>query len=185
FWQQAVVTATLCNELARTIATNKRPDVGLAYLCGLLHNFGYLILGHVFPPQFELVNRYIEANPHIGRHQLEMYLLGITREQCAAALLKQWGMPAELIIATRYQHHEHLNMSNDDANLKYAQLLYVATRLLRQRGFGDGPNQAIDANVWQALGLDEVLAQSITDETLNRLEDLNVQVSVLNQATSR
>src|SRR5690606_11120538 len=105
YWQQSVVTASLCAELVRQIPTRLRPNQGLAYLCGLLHNFGYLVLGHVFPPQFTLVNRHIEANPHVNRMYVERHLLGLTREQISACLLQQWRMPDELIAAVRQQHN--------------------------------------------------------------------------------
>src|SRR5690606_24755139 len=97
--------SSLCAELVRQIPTRLRPNQGLAYLCGLLHNFGYLVLGHVFPPQFTLVNRHIEANPHVNRMYVERHLLGLTREQISACLLQQWRMPDELIAAVRQQHN--------------------------------------------------------------------------------
>ena len=43
----------------------QRPEAGLTYLAGLLHNFGYLLLAHVFPPHFSLICRHLEVNPHL------------------------------------------------------------------------------------------------------------------------
>jgi prolyl-tRNA editing enzyme YbaK/EbsC (Cys-tRNA(Pro) deacylase) len=59
FWQQSVYTAAMMSELVRALPPGSRPTQGIAYLCGLLHNFGFLILGHVFPPHFKMVNRHI------------------------------------------------------------------------------------------------------------------------------
>ncbi|VVQ30227.1 hypothetical protein PS943_01726 [Pseudomonas fluorescens] len=44
----------------------ERPEAGLTYLVGLLRNFGYLLLAHVFPPHFSLICRHLEVNPHLS-----------------------------------------------------------------------------------------------------------------------
>jgi HD-like signal output (HDOD) protein len=76
----------------------------MTYLGGLLHNFGYLLLAHVFPPHFSLICRHLEVNPHVSHSLIEQHLLGISREQMGAWLMRFWGMPDELAIAVRYQH---------------------------------------------------------------------------------
>lgn len=177
FWQQAVVTASLCSELVRKIPFDLRPSQGLSYLCGLLHNFGFLILGQVFPPQFSLVNRHIEANPHINRLYIEHYLLGMTREQCAGSLMHQWQMPHELVTAVRHQH----NVSYASDNAAYANLLFITVRLLRQNGFGDGPFEVIPDEMFERLGLSKEDAEEATQSVLERLDDLSDLVSLLNQ----
>lgn len=169
FWQQSVMTAMLCSELIKNIPARLRPDLGLSYLCGLLHNFGFLILGHIFPPQFTLVNRHIEANPHINRSYLEQHLLNITREQIASSLLEQWHMPEEVVFAIRQQHNPRV--TGDAA--PYAQLLYVATRALRQQGYGDGPLEPIKDYVLDDLGLNAKIVKEVTSAILARGDEFN------------
>lgn len=169
FWQQSVITAMLCNELLKNIPARLRPDLGISYLCGLLHNFGFLVLGHVFPPQFSLVNRHIEANPHVNRSYIEQHLLGITREQLSATLLEQWHMPEEVVFAIRQQH----NLAVTGAATPYAQLLYVATRALRQQGYGDGPLEPIQDYVLDNLGLRSKTVQEVTTAILERKDEFN------------
>lgn len=169
FWQQSVITAMLCSELIKNIPARLRPDLGISYLCGLLHNFGFLILGHVFPPQFALVNRHIEANPHINRSYLEQHLLGITREQIASSLLEQWHMPEEVVFAIRQQHNPKVT----GTAAPYAQLLYVATRALRQQGYGDGPLEPIKEYVLDDLGLNAKTVKEITAAILARTDEFN------------
>ena len=175
FWQQAVVTATLCSELVQLIPARHRPSQGLAYLCGLLHNFGFLILGHIFPPQFSLVNRHIEANPHINRFYIERHLLGMTREQISACLLQQWRMPDELITAIRQQH----NPDYDGPHAEYARLLYTATRSLRRHGFGDGPCEQPEDYLLDTLNLKSDSVDEVTRRVLSHVDDLNDLVQML------
>lgn len=178
YWQQAVVTATLCGELVRAMPSRHRPNAGLAYLCGLLHNFGYLVLGHIFPPQFSLINRHIEANPHINRLYIERHLLGMTREQVSGCLMQQWHMPDELVLATRHQHNPMYTGDHAD----YAHLLYVASRSLRRHGFGDGPFERCEPTVLDALALREEQVDEITANVLAKRDNLDEMVSMLTNA---
>lgn len=175
FWQQAVVTAALCGELVRQIPARKRPSQGLAYLCGLLHNFGFLILGHVFPPQFSLVNRHIEANPHVNRFYVERHLLGLTREQIASSLLQQWRMPEELVAAVRQQH----NPLYEGSHSEYVRILHIATRSLRRHGFGDGPFEVPEDYLYDSLDLSREAVDEMTQNLLGRMDDLNELVQML------
>ncbi len=177
FWQQAVMTAALMGELARLMPATQRPNTGTAYLCGLLHNFGYLILGHVFPPQFSLVNRHIEANAHINRSLIEKHLMGLSREQVSSLLMQQWRMPEDVIVALRSQH----NPSYDGDFSTCANLLYVAVRSLRSRGFGDGPWEEPSNEVFERLGISAEAAHTVTETLLEKIDDLGELIQMLNK----
>jgi HD-like signal output (HDOD) protein/prolyl-tRNA editing enzyme YbaK/EbsC (Cys-tRNA(Pro) deacylase) len=177
FWQQAVMTAALMGELARLMPAKERPNTGTAYLCGLLHNFGYLILGHVFPPQFSLINRHIEANPHINRSLIEKHLIGLSREQVSSLLMQQWRMPEEVVVALRSQHNpDYASEFSTCANL-----LYVATRSLRSLGFGDGSAEEPKDEVFERLGISSEAANTVTEGLLEKLDDLSELVQMLNK----
>lgn len=177
FWQQAVVTAALCGEITRLIPAKERPSQGLAYLCGLLHNFGFLVLGHVFPPQFALINRHIEANPHINRFYIERHLLGMTREQVSSCLMQQWRMPEELVTALRHQH----NSQYEGEHKEYARILYIATRALRRHGFGDGPYETPEPWLLEDLNLTAEAVDDVTASVMSKMDDLDELVSLLNK----
>ena len=147
YWSQSVYTAATIGALLNLIPREFRPGFGLAYLSGLLHNFGYLVLAHAFPPHFKQVARYIEANPHLANHHVEKHLLGITREQIGANLMKSWNMPDEVCIALRYLHEPQYMGPHSD----YSQLAYLALRLLWQNNLVQGPITHIDDSVFQTL----------------------------------
>ncbi|MEE4465697.1 HDOD domain-containing protein, partial [Azotobacter chroococcum] len=93
YWEEALYTATLMDGLCRAMPRGKRPEPGLAYLAGLLHNFGYLTLAHIFPSYFRLLSQHLRINPHVPHILIEHHLLGITREQIGAWLMEHWRMP--------------------------------------------------------------------------------------------
>lgn len=127
FWRDALLRALLVEKLVKKMPPLARPYVGLAYLGGLLHNFGYLVLAEVFPPYFSLYCRNQEANPHVPSMYLERFLFGITREQIASYLFTTWGLPNEMCVAVRQQHNPHYT----GEHFKYANLLYLAEQYLQ------------------------------------------------------
>ncbi len=162
YWLQAVYCATLAEKLCKKMPAAQQPKPGMAYLSGLLHNFGYLLLAHLFPPQFALLARYIEANPHFSLEAIEQQVINVTREQIGGWLLSSWALPAEVCDAIRYQNQTDF----DGENQAYVQLLYVANRLLRQQGLSDGPVEHVSDAVLESLGLSQEVAQETVSELM-------------------
>ncbi|MBM7063333.1 HDOD domain-containing protein [Pseudomonas sp. UL073] len=162
YWHQAIYTAAVIEGLTRAMPRAVRPEAGLTYLAGLLHNFGYLVLAHVFPPHFSLICRHLEANPHLSHGYIEQHLLGISREQIGAWLMRHWDMPEELSTALRFQHDPDYR----GANAAYPNLVSLAVRLLRNRGIGAGPQGPIPASLYEGLGLSREKAEEAVDKVL-------------------
>ncbi|WP_341521799.1 HDOD domain-containing protein [Pseudomonas sp. G.S.17] len=162
YWQQSIYTAAVIEGLTRAMPRAKRPEAGLTYLGGLLHNFGYLLLAHVFPPHFSLICRQLEVNPHLHHSYVEQHLLGISREQIGSWLMRYWDMPDELATALRFQH----DPSYDGEHSEYANLVYLSVRLLRQNGIGSGPKEEIPEELFERLGLSREKAEDSVRKVL-------------------
>lgn len=163
YWQQAIYTAAVIEGLNRAIPRVQRPEAGISYLAGLLHNFGYLVLAHVFPPHFSLICRHLEVNPQLHHSVVEQHLLGITREQIGAWLMRYWGMPDELSTALRFQH----DPDYQGEHASHANLVCLATRLLRNRGIGSGPYSEIPQGLFDRLSLSREKANDVVNKVLD------------------
>lgn len=150
YWQQAIWQAQAAGVLTGLMSGKDKPEFGLAYLSGLLHNFGYLVLAHVFPPHFRLACRQWEANPGLDTAVVEQHLLEVTREQIAAELMTNWGMPEEVCLAIRQQKNPGYRGQHQD----YAHLLWLGRQLLNERGLQLGPQESIPDDLYQQLGLE-------------------------------
>ncbi len=162
YWQQAIYTAAVVEGLTRAMPRHVRPEAGLSYLSGLLHNFGYLVLAHVFPPHFSLLCRHLEVNPHVEHDCVEQHLLGISREQIGGWLMQHWEMPAEVSTALRFQNEPDY----DGEHATYANVLCLALRLLRGRGIGAGPRQEIPAALLERLELTSERAEEALQKVM-------------------
>lgn len=163
YWQQSLYTAAVVEGLTRAIPRARRPEAGLTYLSGLLHNFGYLLLAHVFPPHFSLVCRHLEVNPHLSHSHVEQHLLGISREQVGAWLMTHWDMPEELVTALQYQNDPNYT----GENAIYPNLVCLAVRLLRSRGKGFGAEEDIPDTLLERVGVTREKAQEVMTKVLD------------------
>lgn len=168
YWEQAVYAATALETLVGVIPPKDRPIMGLAYLAGLLHNFGYLILAEVFPPHFSTLCRYQEANPYSNHNFIERHLINVTREQLGGWLMRLWHMPKEVCIALRFQNESQY----DGEDSSYANLLFIAMRLLRKHGIGDAPLETIPDKLYKNLNLDPDKAETAIANVVAASEEI-------------
>lgn len=168
YWQQSVYMAATIEGLVTAIPRDHRPSFGMAYLCGLLHNFGYLILAEVFPPYFHNYCQLADANPHTSHQAIERHLLGVTREQLAASLMSLWSMPEEVVVGLRHQNNPHYQGEYS----QYAKLIFVAKRLLSQHNIGSGPKLSIPEQVYEDLHLDPEKALATVANIIESSDDL-------------
>ncbi len=92
--------------VARVASTLERraPWAEDAFMAGLLHDVGRLVLATRLPDEFAGIERLVEREgwPH---HVAERQVLGTDHARIGAALLGTWGLPSAVVTAVR-QHHE-------------------------------------------------------------------------------
>jgi HD-like signal output (HDOD) protein len=168
YWLQSVYCSTVIEAIVKLIPAEKRPSQGLACLAGLLHNFGYLVLAHIFPPHFSAICRHVEANPAISHVAIDHHLLGVTREQISAWLLQLWNMPKEVCAGIRFQHEPDYQ----GENCVYANLILIAMRELRQHGIGDAPPEAVPIAIYQRFDLNPIEVMEVVQKIVAADEEL-------------
>lgn len=167
YWLSSIYTGALVEKLVYTMPANKRPIRGLAYLAGLLCNFGHLLLGVVFPPQFYTLNKLIAFNPHIHPSLIEKYLLGVDHEQIGSWLMKAWKMPQEVNAAVLKHHVEDFHSEF----CVYSNLVYLANRLLKRHNLGDAESSDISPQLLESLALSETQILCALEEVTSKGEE--------------
>jgi HD-like signal output (HDOD) protein/prolyl-tRNA editing enzyme YbaK/EbsC (Cys-tRNA(Pro) deacylase) len=168
YWEQAVYMAAAVEALVGCIRPERRPTVGLAYLTGLLHNFGQLLLAEIFPPHFSSYCRYQEANPQAHYVHIERQLLGVTRDQLAGWLMRLWSMPDEVCTGVRHQS----DAGYGGVHNAYASLVFIAGRLLRLHDIGNAPLEPVPEDVYARLQLDPGKAMQAIQHVVEASEDV-------------
>ncbi|GGE68461.1 hypothetical protein GCM10011533_21030 [Streptosporangium jomthongense] len=166
FWRHSLYCAFLCQRLAPYCGADK----GLAYLCGLLHNFGLLLVGHLFPAEFKELNRLREANPETSMQALEQQVFGQGNEQEIIAvghgaiggiLHRLWELPDPVVKAAGVHqqpgyHGEHEN---------YVMMVQLANALLKQKNIGDEFNPDDIPGLLHGLNLESAMIDELISET--------------------
>ncbi|MFK5913681.1 MAG: HDOD domain-containing protein [Woeseiaceae bacterium] len=163
-WKSSIYAASLMQHLSMLMPWGERPNPGTAYLVGLLHDIGLLVLGHLFNEEYIELNNYLEQNPDIGIFEAEQTILGITHIEVGKMVMRMWKMPEELI-ATAIVLDEKI-ISNEYEN--YLQLLCVIKTLLIPHGLAFGNAQAeLQPDFLNALNLEEEDVIIAVDEVLS------------------
>lgn len=175
FWRHAIYSAALVQALGRELPRAVRPPAGMSYLAGLLHNFGFLLLGHLFKREFCILNGSIGDNPDTPIRQQELEILGIEHGELGAWLLEKWNMPEEILVAVRHHHREDY----EGPHAIYPRLVLLADRMLKGHGIGDAPTHDLPAHLLETLGLQEIQTVMVMGRILEGVEGLNVMARSL------
>ncbi|MDH5594455.1 MAG: HDOD domain-containing protein [Gammaproteobacteria bacterium] len=179
FWRHAVYTAALTQALGKAMPRQMRPKAGTAYLTGLLHNIGFMLLGHLFRPEFMVLNKLAAARPNTSIAELEKRILGMGHAkhvvnmghcQLGDWLMQSWKMPREVIVTVR----EHHNEDYKGEHCVYSRLTMVANRMLKRHGIGDARSEEVPEHILKSLYLSEELVERILEQIMDGGEALDV-----------
>lgn len=169
YWRHATYCAALTQTLGAQIGAVTRPRQGMTYLGGLLHNFGILLLGHLWPDEFRVLNNAVAKHPAEPVPALETRLLGVTHAELGVWLMEAWDMPGELVTVVR----EHHNPEYDGPDSVYVWLTLVANRLLQGVGLGDERNEQLPGTLLKGLGIHEDNARQALARVLEQRDSLD------------
>lgn len=102
FWRRSLSCALLAKSVA-ILTSYPQPDE--AYLCGLLHNIGELVLATNYPKQF---NELSDIETESSRLLAEQKEFAIDHAELGAVLVEDWGLSPYATDAIRF-HHEALS----------------------------------------------------------------------------
>ncbi|MDH5299924.1 MAG: HDOD domain-containing protein [Gammaproteobacteria bacterium] len=150
-WRDAFFSAITCQYLASCSSLPElRNRLSTAFLAGLLHNIGYLVLAQLFPTEYSLLNRLSSKQSEVSLVELERRTLAITHVEAGEALLAAWNLD-DLLQHCAAAHHDLEYAGGDQA---FARLMTVADLLLAKLGVGDMPVMDVPADCLQQAGLD-------------------------------
>ncbi len=129
FWQHTLGTAVASRLLARDV---KLPLAGEAFVAGLIHDLGKLILSQYFPEEFYRIYRLSFQSREPMYYMEKKGLKGVTHAEVGAWLSERWNLPGNLIQGVRY-HHEP---GAAPRKAELAAVVHFSDFLIRRRRFG-------------------------------------------------
>ena len=135
FWWHSFLCATFARRIAKRISYNSPEE---AFLAGLLHDIGKLLLWVNFPKQYADIIKQSKQNDELLI--AEKVMIGANHCEVGAWLVEQWKLNAFISDAI-YYHHEPLERIIDSFPL--IKIIYVANRL--SEGFFEEESPACEA----------------------------------------
>ncbi|RJG01047.1 HDOD domain-containing protein [Noviherbaspirillum sedimenti] len=164
FWRHAIGTALCAKELARALNLNQ----DYAFISGLLHDIGVLVLVTRFPEQYSKVMSYRDRHD-CDRIEAERAVLGLDHTVVGRALAEYWKFPL-VIQKSIANHHAPENQDLNDI----PSVIHVANAIVYALDL-DGADTAlvpvIDERVWNSLNIGAAAMRSVFRETESKFED--------------
>jgi putative nucleotidyltransferase with HDIG domain len=157
FWRHEL----FCAALARHLAAQKGVDAEGAYLAGLLHDVGRLVMLMEFPEQSDVLLRTRGGDTDNGLNS-ELLEFGFTHAQVGGALLELWGLPEGIVMSA----HQHA----DETEPEDAMAACVWRANLLSHEMAQETNLDEEQPWMTAIGLTVAARQKIFDE-IRALED--------------
>ena len=156
YWKHAIATALSARTIAKYVGLNQDH----AFIVGLLHNIGRLVLATYAPARYQEVLHWRAGN-NTDLSTAEVQVLGIDHKTVGKAVLKHWKFPASIIdtLNTPSENHVHEHQ-------KTAALAAVADAIAYGLDVSAGEHDrvpVISPLEWEFLKLQEVALMEIFD----------------------
>jgi len=174
-WRHAVYSAAVCQQLSQKCPKEFRPSPGQAYLAGLLHDIGFLVLANSFESEYFWLNKLIESKPEVPITVIEHQLLGIHHTDLGCILLKNWNMP-EFLTVTVCEHHNENYLGH---YCELSGLVLIVDRALKSHGCSDAFTDILPEELVSRLGLTNTMIFESIDEVLKCGDSLDIMVSAM------
>jgi HD-like signal output (HDOD) protein len=133
-------------------------------MAGLLHDIGFLLLGHLRKAEFNQLNAAIRKNPEIPVHTLEQKIVGTNHNILGGVILQKWGLPEPLVITAREHHNSHYS----GAHHLYPALARLSDHLLKLYEISDINTGTASNSLYEILEIDEAKALAVTEELMKK-----------------
>ena len=130
FWEHSFATAIVAQEIGKRLAY---PDLDEAYLAGLVHDLGIILISQYLPDKMIEISRVIEKES-IALFQAEEKVLGVGHPAFGAWLAQKWKFDAGLLATIFY--HERPEQCNEACPL--VALVSLADVFCRSSNLGYG-----------------------------------------------
>lgn len=158
-WEHSLGTARACNALAERLNLPNPEEVAL---CGLLHDFGKVIIAQTFPAEFREIRAVVEARSCL-QIDAEAAVLGVTHPEVGMWLLKKWSLPPKLVYPIAYHSNFHPRRDFADRTA----VVQLADILARAKGIGNPGDRLVprmNPDAWAFLKLTMRDVEDVCDQ---------------------
>ena len=178
-WEHALATACA----TESVAEHFRLERDKAFMAGLLHDIGKLVLSIYFPREYDETLR-ASVRDRAPLVRVEEERLGITHAEVGYMLLAKWKLPEAYAYSTKYHHQAAPSSPHRDL----AGMVHVGDILAKAFGVGFGGCfylETFDERVLQRFDLTEAALAPIVQKTAERLKAADSFFELIRQSAPK
>ncbi len=111
FWQYGLFCGSSARLLSRKLGYKL---AGEAFVAGLMHDIGILIIAEYFTPKFKEIKEYM-ATHQVSLIDAEQAILECTHPEIGAWMADKWNLPEKMVSALRYHHTNYTYLTKSVA----------------------------------------------------------------------
>jgi putative nucleotidyltransferase with HDIG domain len=166
FWKHSIA----CGLVAKILANYRREfNVERAFLSGLLHDIGRLIIFMVIPKMAKTSFDSAHSQNQL-LYQVEKQVMGFNHAAVGGALLKQWKLPEQIIYAVKY-HHTPLAANRFKADVALVHVADLIIAGLAISSSGERLVPPLKTEAWDELGLPDNILDSLLIDFNKQYQD--------------
>jgi putative nucleotidyltransferase with HDIG domain len=178
FWRHSLEVAVGARMIAEAAGHTSTEE---AFVSGLLHDIGLLILEKSFPEEFNRIWEQAESGEKVV--ELEEDVWGTNHAQVAQFLLEQWNLPVVICQAVG-RHHSNFETGNTASDLRLPQMVALADTIAHFTvlpvrvtfPFALERKENLTANLKLQPGILKQIEERHLSETLNEAKFLEIEI---------
>jgi HD-like signal output (HDOD) protein len=165
FWRHSLRTAVAARVIGRSATVPVSFYEDEAYMAGLLHDVGWLILDQYFPDAYDRLQTTMEKQG-LAKADDERAVLGLDHGEIGGCLLDLWNLPEVLVEAVAW--HNQPDRAKPEARL-LAEAVQVSEIITEALKGGDDSEELMQTmlgqELWGKLGISREGVAAVVDET--------------------
>ena len=135
FWKHSLLCGIISKKISEKMGIKNSEEM---FMCGLLHDFGKLILNSFFHDDFVMALE-LARDKKITILKAENEVFTFNHSGIGALLLRKWSLPPSLVKAVEFHHYPGESLSA----FRTASIVHMADYLCRRIGIGSGGDNVL------------------------------------------
>jgi len=177
FWRHSIAVAMVTRALAVEAKVQKF-DPAEAYVAGLMHDIGMVVLDRYFNAAWHKVRDFAVLK-EIETFNAERQMMDIDHGEVGGLILARWKLPESVVEAVSCHHSPERSKPEFRGVSQLVYLSDIACSMLGAGEPGDPLPQGFSNAVWYDLGLDADRIRQIIDETEEEIARTKILFNLL------
>lgn len=165
FWRQSLATAVAARAMARAATQSASLFEEDAYIAGLLHDVGLLLLDQCFAERYDQVEA-AAGSGNVSWADTEREVLGLDHGEIGGFLLENWNLPETVVQAVTWHNQPDRAVPDAQTTADAVRVAELLADLLEAAEVSEEEMQdLVGQAIWAKLGITEAGVAGVLEET--------------------